>query len=335
MTPPILSVRDLTVSLDEGRTVRALVDRVSFDVAPGEILGVVGESGSGKSLTCRAIMRLLPGVRLAISGGRIDLAGVGDLTGFDERAMHRVRGREIGMIFQNPSSHLDPVMTIGGQIAESVRYHHNVPKAEARRRARDLLQQVGIPDSARRMDSYPHEYSGGMRQRAMIAAALACEPKILIADEPTTALDVTVQAQILRLLVDLRDRRGLSIIFITHDLGVVSQLCDTVAVMYAGRLCEYGPKQEIIRRPRHNYTAGLIACQPSGGRGEGRVRTIAGQPPGTADMPDGCRFHPRCDRTLDVCRSRQPAMEQLKPDHTVACHNPISADGRVHVDETC
>ncbi len=238
---PILSVRDLSVAVSTPEGSRDIVDRVSFELGKGEILGLVGESGSGKSMTCRALIRLLPGSRLAITGGAIELAGR-DLVQLGEKDMRRVRGGSIGMIFQNPSSHLDPVMTIGRQITESIRYHQSVSGREARQKAIEVLRQVGIPDPATRIDAYPHEFSGGMRQRAMIAVALACDPDVLIADEPTTALDVTVQAQILRLLLDLRDRRGVSIILITHDLGVVAQSCESVAVMYGGRICERGPR---------------------------------------------------------------------------------------------
>jgi peptide/nickel transport system ATP-binding protein len=321
---PILSVRDLSVGVARDDGYRPIVDGVSFDLAPGEILGLVGESGSGKSVTCRALMRLLPGTRLGITGGSIRLEGQ-ELTGLDEAAMRKVRGGAIGMIFQNPSSHLDPVMTIGDQIAETIRFHQGVSRREARGQAVEVLRQVGIPDPAARAGSYPHEFSGGMRQRAMIAVALACGPRVLIADEPTTALDVTVQAQILRLLMELRDRNGLSIIFITHDLGVVAQTCDSIAVMYGGRLAEMGPKREVIRNPRHPYTAGLIRCQP-GSAAEGKyLETIAGQPPAPDAMPPGCRFHPRCPRAGAPCSQQQPAFVSVDLRHRAACHFPEGA----------
>jgi len=319
-TAPILSVRDLSVGLATDHGTQTIIDHVSFDLDRGEILGLVGESGSGKSLTCRSIIRLLPSTRLSITGGSVIFKGADDLTHIPDAQIREMRGRNIGMIFQNPSSHLDPVMTIGGQITESIRYHQNVSRSEARHKAIKMLDQVGIPDPANRLSSYAHEFSGGMRQRAMIAVALACDPEVLIADEPTTALDVTVQAQILRLLMELRDQRGLSIILITHDLGVVSQVCDTVAVMYGGRICEHGPKREIILNARHPYTAGLIDCQPSGSSAQGLMTTIPGQPPRLEAMPSGCAFHPRCRQVGDACRQVQPRLTSIRPDHLLACH---------------
>ncbi|PDT15381.1 ABC transporter ATP-binding protein [Rhizobium sp. J15] len=262
MSGSVLSVRDLTVRahLDSGP--RTLLDAVSLDLGKGEILGLVGESGSGKSLFCRALVRLLPSSLLKIESGSVLLEGR-DLTRIDDSEMLQVRGGEIGMIFQNPTSHLDPVMRIGDQVAEGIRYHQGLGAREARAAAVDILAQVGFPDPARQYDSYPHEFSGGMRQRAMIGVALSCNPKILIADEPTTALDVTIQAQILRLLIDIRDRRGLSIIFITHDLGIVAQTCDRIAVLRSGKLIEEGPKRTILARPQHPYTINLIDSHPS------------------------------------------------------------------------
>lgn len=320
---PILSVDNLSVAYEDVHTSHTIIDSVSFTLRKGEILGIVGESGSGKSMTCRALIRLLPSGRLKVTGGSVRLEDGRDVLALPPRDLTRVRGRGIGMIFQNPASHLDPVMSIGRQIAESVRHHGRIGRAEAWARMLGILRQVGIPDPESRANAYMHEFSGGMRQRAMIAVALACDPDILIADEPTTALDVTVQAQILRLLQQLRDEWGLSIIFITHDLGVVSQLCDTVAVMYAGRLCEYGPKHEVIQHPRHHYTAGLVACQPSSEGGAGPVHTIPGQPPSPGDMPSGCRFHPRCDAADALCAARQPPLDEVDPGHACACHHPV------------
>jgi peptide/nickel transport system ATP-binding protein len=323
MTGPLLDVRDLSVSVRHQGTESTIVDGVSFALAAGEVMGLVGESGSGKSVTCRALIGLLPG-SLRITGGSVLLKGR-DLAGLDQEALRRVRGREIGMIFQNPSSHLDPVMRIGDQIAEGIRLHRGASRREARGAAVDLLRQVGIPDPERRAGSYPHEFSGGMRQRAMIATALACDPEVLIADEPTTALDVTVQAQILRLLLDLRDRRGLAIVLITHDLGVVAQACDRIAVMYGGTLCETGTKRAVLSAPRHPYTARLIACQPSasqaiGGNTGQLLPFIPGQPPSLADLPSGCRFHPRCDRAVDRCTADRPEPSWPAPGHMAACH---------------
>jgi peptide/nickel transport system ATP-binding protein len=262
MNAPILSVRDLTVKAHlEGET-RVLLDHVSLDLAKGEIVGLVGESGSGKSLFCRSLVRLLPSSRLKIEGGFVLLEGR-DLTEVSDAEMLKVRGREIGMIFQNPTSHLDPVMRIGDQISEGIRYHQGLDARAARTAATEILSQVGFPDPLRQYDSYPHEFSGGMRQRAMIAVALSCNPKILIADEPTTALDVTIQAQILQLLMDLRDKRGLSIVLITHDLGIVAQTCDRIAVMRGGKLLEQGPKRQVLSQPKDPYTIRLIHSHPS------------------------------------------------------------------------
>ena len=312
----LMQVRDLAISV-AGRT---LVEDVDLDLAAGEVLGLVGESGSGKTITCRALMRLMPpGSGLKIKSGIIRLNDR-DLVPLDEEAMRQVRGKEIGMIFQNPSSHLDPVMRIGEQIAESIRYHEDASPADAKSRAIDLLRQVGIPDPAGRVSAYPHEFSGGMRQRAMNAAALACRPKLLIADEPTTALDVTVQAQVLRLLLDLRDRLGLAIILVTHNLGVVAQTCDKLAVMYAGRLMETGPKREVLRDPSHPYTRALLGCQPSLSQAAGRLPAIPGQPPSVAAFPSGCRFHPRCPRAEALCSAKRPPLGLVAAARHAACH---------------
>ncbi|NDL65456.1 ABC transporter ATP-binding protein [Acerihabitans arboris] len=323
MSAPLLRVNHLAVANRQGT---ALVDDVSFTLAAGEMLGLVGESGSGKTVTCRALMRLLPGEGLTLAGGEAWLGGT-DIMTLDQRQMTRVRGRQLGMIFQNPASHLNPVMTIGGQIAESRSAHFGAGRREARAAAVALLRQVGIPDPERRVGHYPHEFSGGMRQRAMIAVALACEPKVLIADEPTTALDVTVQVQILRLLMSLRDRLGLAIIMITHDLGVVAQTCDRIAVMYGGRLCEIGDKRQMLARPLHPYTQGLIDCQPVSEGGNGRLKTIPGQPPSADGFPPGCRFHPRCMRAGEACPSRQPPMLPARDDaaHGAACFYPLQS----------
>ncbi|MBX5159199.1 MULTISPECIES: ABC transporter ATP-binding protein [unclassified Rhizobium] len=262
MSGSVLSVRDLTVRVHLDSGPRTLLDAVSLDLGKGEILGLVGESGSGKSLFCRSLVRLLPSSLLKIESGSVLLEGR-DLMRVDDGEMLKVRGGEIGMIFQNPTSHLDPVMRIGDQIAEGIRYHQRLGVREARAAATEILAQVGFPDPVRQYDSYPHEFSGGMRQRAMIGVALSCNPKILIADEPTTALDVTIQAQILRLLMEIRDRRGLSIILITHDLGIVAQSCDRIAVLRDGKLLEEGPKRTILARPQHPYTINLINSHPS------------------------------------------------------------------------
>ena len=316
----LLKVNRLTVMRGEDV---ALVDNVSFALEAGEMLGLVGESGSGKTVTCRALMRLLPGDGLRISGGEVVLDGR-DILPLSEGQMSAVRGREIGMIFQNPTSHLNPVMTIGEQIAESRRLHFSANRRQAREDALALLRQVGIPDPQNRLNSYPHEFSGGMRQRAMIAVALAPEPRLLIADEPTTALDVTVQMQILRLLSDLRAELGLAVIMITHDLGVVAQTCDRIAVMYGGRLCEVGDKREVLAGPLHPYTLGLIDCQPASEGGRGRLTIIDGQPPSADHFPSGCRFHPRCRRADEACLQQPPLhYGQDRHSHAVACHHRL------------
>lgn len=318
MSANVLEVRDLEVTIDTPSGVLTAIDGASFDLGEGEILGLVGESGSGKTLTGRAILRLLPSRKMAIRSGTVCINGQ-DITQFDESRMRGIRGRTIGMIFQNPSSHLDPVMTVGKQIAESIRFHEGVSSKESLSRAAELLRQVDIPDPDIRLKSFSHEFSGGMRQRAMIAMALACRPKILIADEPTTALDVTVQAQILRLLLDLRRRRGLAIILVTHDLGVVAQTCDTIAVMYAGRLVERASKQDLLSGPLHPYTKGLIASQPGKAKPREQLPSISGQPPALTSYPTGCRFHPRCEYSETACQKAVPVLEQADHGHQTAC----------------
>ncbi|SCM74784.1 putative peptide transport fused subunits of ABC superfamily: ATP-binding components [uncultured Pleomorphomonas sp.] len=262
MSETLLSVRDLSVVFAGEDGPRTLIDDLSFDLGKGEILGLVGESGSGKSLTCRSLVRLMPSPNLKITSGSVMLDGR-DLTKAPDSDIRAVRGRDIGMIFQNPTSHLAPLMRIGDQIAEGIRIHRGVDGKAARAAALDILAQVGFPHPARQYNGYPHEFSGGMRQRAMIGVALSCDPRILIADEPTTALDVTIQAQILRLLMDLRESRGLSVILITHDLGIVAQTCDRIAVLRQGRLLEIGDKRDVLGRPQHPYTRNLIASHPS------------------------------------------------------------------------
>jgi peptide/nickel transport system ATP-binding protein len=318
LSAPILSVRDLSIRVrTEAGRFRA-VRGVSFDLAPGEAMGLVGESGSGKTLTCRALLRLDEGRRVAIDGGTIHLSGE-EVTALDRRGLARVRGRMGAMVFQNPTSHLDPVMRVGDQIAEPLRQHMGLSRRAAAERAVDLLAEVGIPDPQARARGYPHEFSGGMRQRVMIAAALACEPQLLIADEPTSALDVTVQAQILRLLKDLQETRGLALLLVTHDLGVVAQTCHKVAVMYAGRLVETGPAGRILAAPRHPYTQGLIASQPEVDGAGGLPRPVPGLPPALADRPPGCAFAPRCTHAMRACLEAEPPAERVGPDHAAAC----------------
>lgn len=318
---PLLEVRDLQTSfLLGGQEPLAAVDGVSFHVDPGETLAIVGESGSGKSVTALSIMRLLPARVGQITNGSIHLRGR-DLTGLPEEEMRAVRGKEIGMIFQEPMTSLNPVHTIGAQIIEVLIEHEDVTATEARERAIELLETVGIPVPARRVDNYPHEMSGGMRQRAMIAMALACSPSLLIADEPTTALDVTIQAQILDLMEELQDRMGMAIIFITHDLGVVAQMAQRVVVMYAGQIVESGPVEEIFEQPRMPYTAGLIASIPRLGAAQKgqRLRTIPGNVPSLSERPAGCRFSTRCGHVEAACTESAPSLDVISEGHDVRC----------------
>ena len=303
-----------------GRDPLVAVDGVGFRVDPGETLAIVGESGSGKSVTALSIMRLLPPRVGRITGGSIRL-GDRDLTGLPEEEMRAIRGKEIGMIFQEPMTSLNPVHTVGAQIAEVLIEHEEVTVSEARQQAIAMLETVGISEPGRRVDSYPHEMSGGMRQRAMIAMALACRPKLLIADEPTTALDVTIQAQILDLMEELQDQLGMAIIFITHDLGVVAQMARRVVVMYAGQVVETGPVEEIFERPRMPYTSGLIASIPRlGTTGHGqRLRTIPGSVPALSELQAGCRFSTRCPHVEPTCTTTIPALEQISSGHEARC----------------
>jgi peptide/nickel transport system ATP-binding protein/oligopeptide transport system ATP-binding protein len=319
--PPILEVRDLqtTFSLTKSLSVRA-VDGVSFDVNKGETLAIVGESGSGKSVTSLSIMGLLPKDTGRVSGGSIKLNGR-EITTLDDRAMRDIRGKQIGMIFQEPMTSLNPVHTVGQQISEMVVRHENLTKAKARIRAIEMLHLVGIPEPKIGVDNYPHQLSGGMRQRAMIAMALACEPSILIADEPTTALDVTVQAQILELMQNLQDKLGMAIIFITHDLGVVAEVADRVVVMYASQVVETARVNEIFEHPRMPYTAGLINSIPRLGSSANkkRLEAIPGNVPSLTKLPGGCRFHPRCGFSTDICRSSVPTLQAAGPNHMIRC----------------
>ncbi len=301
---PVLSVRDLTVEIPTRRGVLKPVDGVSFDIAAGEILGVVGESGAGKSMTGAAVIGLIdpPG---RIGGGQVLLNGerVDDLP---PEEMRRVRGRRIGMVFQDPLTSLNPLIPIGEQLAETILTHLKVSPEEARRRALASLEEVGIPAAARRIDSFPHEFSGGMRQRVVIALALAAEPDLVIADEPTTALDVSVQAQITALLKRLCRERGTAVMLITHDMGVIAETADRVAVLYAGRLAEIGPVRTVVAAPRHPYTEGLMASTPSAVAPGERLRQIPGAMPRLDAIPAGCAFHPRCPKAFDRCLRETP-----------------------------
>ncbi|MEH0983368.1 ABC transporter ATP-binding protein [Micromonospora sp. CPCC 205556] len=327
---PYLRVEDLRVRFDTEDGVVRAVDGVSFSVERGRTLGIVGESGSGKSVTSLAVLGLHDPRRTTITG-EISLGGR-QLVGLPEEEVRRLRGRDMAMIFQDPLSALHPYYTVGRQIAEAYRVHHpKAGKREARRRAVDMLGRVGIPQPAKRFDQYPHEFSGGMRQRAMIAMALVNDPDLVIADEPTTALDVTVQAQILDLLADLQAEFRSAIILITHDLGVVSQVADDVLVMYGGRAVEQGSVEQVLRRPQHPYTWGLLSSVPSlHGDADADLVPIPGNPPSLINLPSGCAFHPRCryaDRNGDRSSTEVPELRPAgAPGHLVACH--LSADQR-------
>ncbi|MEX0893577.1 MAG: ABC transporter ATP-binding protein [Gemmatimonadota bacterium] len=304
----ILDVRELrTVFRTDAGTARA-VDGLSFSVAEGEMLGIVGESGCGKSVTSLSVMRLVPTPPGEIlEGSSIRFRGR-ELLELSEKEMRAVRGNDIGMIFQEPMTSLNPVFKVGEQIAETLRLHRGMNRKEARARAVEMLELVGIPAPAERVDDYPHQLSGGQRQRVMIAMALACEPDLLIADEPTTALDVTIQAQILELLADLRERLGMAVVLVTHDLGVVAEVCDRVLVMYAGQIVEEGPVEAIFRDPRHPYTEGLLQAIPRLSHSSERLAVIPGIVPAATDWPTGCRFHDRCPYGWELCVQQPPPL---------------------------
>ena len=314
----LLEVQGLTTAFMTGRGEVNAIEDVSFSLGEGEILGIVGESGSGKSVTALSIMGLLPSPPARIAAGQVRFAGQ-TLTGLSERQMQPIRGPGIGMIFQEPMTSLNPVFSIGEQIMETIRAHERLPQAQLRARAIAMLDKVGIPAAARRLDDYPHQMSGGQRQRVMIAMALACRPRLLIADEPTTALDVTIQAQILDLLMDLRDEFGMAIIIITHNMGVIAETADRVAVMYAGRVIEEAPVARIFDHPLHPYTRGLLECVPSLTEDRPRLVAIPGTLPEPMRRPPGCRFAPRCAHAQPACTQSVPVLEALEPAHTAAC----------------
>jgi peptide/nickel transport system ATP-binding protein len=322
MAAPLLEVTDLSVRFDTDDGGVHAVDRMAFTLDPGEVLGIVGESGCGKSVTCLSLVRLLP--ETAVVSGRALFQGT-DLLALSPRRLRRVRGREIAYVFQEPMTSLNPVFTVGHQIDEVLRRHLDLPRREARRRSLDLLRLVRIPAPERRLDEYPHQLSGGMRQRVMIAMALACDPKVLVADEPTTALDVTIQAGILDLMRDIRARLGTAIILITHNLGVVADIADRVLVMYAGRKAEEAPVEELFARPQHPYTIGLLGAVPRPYEGEGtraRLREIPGRVPSLRELPQACAFADRCPRADELTRSEVPQLREVGPRHWVACFHP-------------
>ena len=301
------------------------VDGVSFEIYKGETLGVVGESGCGKSVTSLSIMRLIPEPPGKIEGGRIMFEGE-DLVNKSQSQMRKIRGNDISMIFQEPMTSLNPVYTVGDQITEAIILHQKVSKKEAKEQAIDMLKKVGIPSPEQRVDEYPHQLSGGMRQRVMIGMALSCNPKLLIADEPTTALDVTIQAQILELMKDLKDEFNTSTMLITHDLGVVAEVSDRVAVMYAGKVVEYSDVDTIFHNPKHPYTWGLLKSIPKLDQSVDRLLTIEGVVPSPHNLPEGCSFHPRCRFATDKCREQEPNIEDIEPGHSIRCWYPEAVD---------
>ncbi|NNE53733.1 MAG: ABC transporter ATP-binding protein [Sulfitobacter sp.] len=326
MTNPILSIRDLTVEIPTRHGILRPVDGVSYDIGRGEILGVVGESGAGKSMAGNAVIGLLsPPARIAqgeihVNGTRID-----QLKG---EAMRRLRGKEIGMVFQDPLTSLNPLLRIGDQLTETILAHLDISRAEAEQRAIRALDEVGIPGARERINSYPHEFSGGMRQRVVIALALCAEPSLIIAEEPTTALDVSVQAQIIALLKQLCHQRGTAVMLITHDMGVIAEAADRVAVMYAGKLVELGPVRDVLTTPRHPYTHGLMGSTPLASRGKDRLHQIPGAMPRLDALPSGCAFHPRCPYVQDKCKA-DPGPTLADGGGEAACFFPLSQDAKV------
>lgn len=318
MPAPLLEVRDLkTYFATEDGWFRA-VDGVSFAVAPGRTLGIVGESGCGKSVTSLTVMGLVPCPPGRIAGGEVLFEGH-DLLKLSQAALRELRGNQISMIFQEPMTSLNPAFTVGDQIIEAIRRHKKVGPREARERAIEMLRRVRIPAPERRIDEYPHKLSGGMRQRVMIAMALACDPRLLIADEPTTALDVTIQAQILDLMRELREAMGTAIVMITHDLGVIAEIADEVIVMYAGKVVEQAPVADLFDDAQHPYTVGLLGSLPKIHNDKPRLATIEGTVPNLYDVLTGCHFHPRCPFADDACRATEPALTEVRPGHYAAC----------------
>lgn len=321
MSNPVVSVRNLETTFTTKLGPFKAVNGVSFDIHAGETLGIVGESGCGKSVTSFSMMQLIenPG---RVSGGQVLLNGR-DLLKISESEMEEIRGGEMAMIFQEPMTALNPVLTIGKQLEEQILRHKKVSTKEARERAIEMLKLVGIPSPESRVEAYPHQLSGGMRQRAMIAMALSCDPKFLIADEPTTALDVTIQAQILELIQDLQERLNMTVQFITHDLGVISEVSDRVMVMYGGVTCEISDTKEIFNNPKHPYTEALIQSRPKFGHRVDKLKTIEGSVPAPHEIPKGCAFQNRCPRATAQCRSERPPLVQIGPNHSAACFHPL------------
>ncbi|MDB5510810.1 MAG: dppD [Enterovirga sp.] len=317
---PLLDIRNLSVTFPTAAGTLRAVDDVSLSVEEGEFLGIVGESGSGKSVTMLALMGLV-GFPGRVNAGRLAFAGR-DMLGLSGRERRAIAGRDLAMIFQEPTTSLNPCFTIGFQLAETLRQHERMDRKAARRRTVELLEQVGIPAPESRLSAFPHQLSGGMNQRVMIAMAIACNPRLLIADEPTTALDVTIQAQILDLIADLRRERGMAVVLITHNMGVVAETADRVAVMYAGQIVEEQTTEGLFREPQHPYTAALLAALPERSDGEGRLATIPGVVPGVSDRPNGCLFSPRCLYATDHSRRTEPALRPWR-EGRVRCHYPL------------
>jgi peptide/nickel transport system ATP-binding protein len=319
MGKTILKVKDLKTYFFTRRGVVRAVDNVSFDLVKGECLCLVGESGCGKTVTALSILGLIDSPPGRIVGGEILYDGT-DLTRCSDERLRHIRGREIAMIFQDAQSALNPVFTIGDQIVEQIRLHLKISQRGARKRAINLLKEVGIPSPAEAVGYYPHQLSGGMRQRAMIAMSLSCNPRLLIADEPTTAVDVTIKAQIIDILRRLKERRKMSLIFITHELGIVSEIGDRIVVMYAGRVAETATVAELLKNPKHPYTSGLISCLPDITQVKEKLDSIPGTVPSLDNPPGGCLFHPRCNRAMAICRKEEPPPVDVKRGHTVFCH---------------
>jgi len=315
----ILQVKNLRTYFNTDEGIVKAVDGVSFDLRKGETLGIVGESGSGKSVTNLSVINMIPSPPGRIAGGEILYHGK-DMLKMSKKEIRQIRGNKISMIFQDPMTSLNPFLRISTQMIETIQLHQRLDKKAAKEKAIEMLKLAGIPGPEKRIDQYPHQFSGGMRQRVMIAMALSCNPEILIADEPTSALDVTIQAQILDLMKDLTERLGTAVILITHSLGVVAGTCDTVCVMYAGRFVERGPTDVIFESPMHPYTQGLIRSVPRLDREDDeRLSSIRGQPPNVIDLPDCCPFYPRCDKAMDICRKKYPAWKTLDDGRTVGC----------------
>ncbi len=315
----LLEISNLCTYFHTDEGVAKAVDGVTYNILRGKTLGLVGESGCGKSVTALSIMRLIPSPPGRIERGRVIFEGK-DLLKLSEPAMRKIRGNDISMIFQEPMTSLNPVFTVGNQIIEVIRLHQGLGKKEAKQKTVEMLDKVKIPLPKQRVSEYPHQLSGGMKQRVMIAMAIACNPKLLIADEPTTALDVTIQAQILDLLRDLQKEFHMSILLITHDLGVIAEMANYVAIMYASKIVEYADAEELFGNPKHPYTVGLFGSLPRVGRAKGKLSVIPGNVPNPIEFPEGCKFNPRCPKVMDICRETEPELRVVGEGHTAACH---------------